>query len=319
MSKDRFSGQEPFAFAYRDDLHTLPDFVRDAEVDLHGTFADDRRDGFGEVYYGMPGKGILRIDSDLKSQELIKLPNNLAPLNFHSTELGTIEGKERLFLSANGDEMVAVITLEGEIDFILPRPEFEAYQDEEAPFNPTDSVLVGNTLYVADGYGSNYISTADVISQSWTETFGGKAEFPEENGKFSTAHGLDRSPVRLDRLVIADRPSARIQEHGFNGHFHHSHSLPSGAWPCGIDHIKHQDRWLAVVGSLNDPEEGRPAPIYLLDGTTYEVLSTIRPKDELGVGLAQHLHNVAFHVAQGRLYLICQAWNPGYYFVLEQV
>ena len=319
MSKDRISGQEPFAFAYREDLHALPDNVRDAEVDLHGTFADDRREGSGEVYYGMPGKGILRIDSDLKSQELIRLPENLAPLNFHSTELGSFDGKERLFLSAEGDEMVAVISLEGEIDFILPRPEFEVYRDEEARFAPTDSVLVGTTLYVADGYGSNYISTADVISQKWTDNFGGKAEYPEQDGKFSTAHGLDVSPVRPDRLVIADRPSARIQEHGLNGHFHHSHGLPGGAWPCGIDHINFQGRWLAVVGSLKDPEEGRPAPIYLLDGITYEVLSTIRPKDELGVDLAQHLHNVVFHVDKERLYLVCQAWNPGYYFVLEQV
>ena len=74
-----------------------------------------------------------------------------------------------------------------------------------------------------------------------------------------------------------------------------------------------------MVGSLKDPEEGRPAPIYLLDGITYEVLSTIRPKDELGGDLAQHLHNVVFHVDKEHLYLVCQAWNPGYYFVLEQV
>ncbi len=65
--------------------------------------------------------------------------------------------------------------------------------------------------------------------------------------------------------------------------------------------------------------EGRPAPIYILDGETYEVLSTIRPKEELGVELTQHLHNVIWHVHEDRLYLVCQSWNPGYYFVLEAV
>ena len=64
--------------------------------------------------------------------------------------------------------------------------------------------------------------------------------------------------------------------------------------------------------------QGRPAPIYILDGSTFEVLSTIRPKEDLGLEPVQHLHNVVWHVEGGQLYLVCQAWNPGYYFVLQQ-
>jgi hypothetical protein len=48
-------------------------------------------------------------------------------------------------------------------------------------------------------------------------------------------------------------------------------------------------------------------------------LSTIRPKEELGVEEAQHLHNVVLHIDDGQLYLVCQAWNPGRYFVLQKV
>ena len=40
--------------------------------------------------------------------------------------------------------MVAVIDLEGNVDFVLPRPEFEAYADPEAPYRPTDTELVGD-------------------------------------------------------------------------------------------------------------------------------------------------------------------------------
>ncbi len=119
--------------------------------------------------------------------------------------------------------------------------------------------------------------------------------------------------------MIADRPNARIQHHGLDGHFLASHKLPAGAWPCGSDFIEHEGRGYAVVGSLRDPVEGRPAPIYILDADTYEVLSTIRPKEELGIELAQHLHNVVWYAHGGQLYLLCQSWNPGYYFVLERI
>ena len=40
-------------------------------------------------------------------------------------------------------------------------------------------------------------------------------------------------------------------------------------------------------------------------------------REDLGIELADHMHNVAWHVHDGRLHLMCQAWNPGYYFVLE--
>jgi hypothetical protein len=309
------SGEAPFEFVYRDDLHVLPGDALAYEVNLHGMFAADRRSGY--LYYGMPGCGILRIDPDLKRQEVIPLPEKLLPMNFHSARIGSIGGAPRLFLPANNDALVAVLTLDGALDFILSRPEFEQYRVKDAPFAPTDTVLVEQRLYVADGYGSNYITSADVNTRKWTGIFGGKTEDPQENGKFATAHGINLHHQDHHRLVIADRPSARIQEHGLDGEYLASHTLPPGAWPCGIDFIRWEGRWLAAIGSLVDPLKDRPAPVYVLDAETYEVLSTIRPKEELGLEPVQHLHNVVWHVHAGQLYLVCQAWNPGYYFVLE--
>jgi hypothetical protein len=37
------------------------------------------------------------------------------------------------------------------------------------------------------------------------------------------------------------------------------------------------------------------------------------------VELADHIHNATWYEYNGQLYLICQAWNPGYHFVLELV
>jgi len=319
MSTQKQSGTTPYSFVYRDDLHRLPQIAHEYEVDLHGGFATDTRAGMGHIYYGMPGCGILRIDPDLQTQELIQLPDKLTPMNFHSTTIGEFDGKWRLFLPANNDEMVAVVSLDGELDYVLSRPEFEAYQPADAPYRPTDTALVDNELFIADGYGSNYISSADVRTQEWKSIFGGKTDDPTENGKFATAHGIHVHHHHQHHLVISDRPSSRIQEHGTDGAFHHSHALPSGSWPCGFNTVYHDGRWLGVIGSLRDPIENRPAPIYIVDADTFEVLSTIRPKEDLGIELVQHLHNVIPHVYNDNLYLVCQAWNPGFYFVLERV
>lgn len=310
------SGNPPFEFIHREDLHHLPGSVLASEVNLHGGFAADRRAGFGQRYYGMPACGILRIDPDLQRQELIGLPEKLRPMNFHSTRLGQIGGAWRLFLPSNSDALVAVVDLHGKLDFLLTKPEFDEYQAEEAKFAPTDTVLVDHDLFVADGYGSNYISKADVNRQKWTGIFGGKTDDPTENGKFGTAHGI-QAHAGHQHLIIADRPHSRIQVHGLEGEFVASHTLPKGSWPCGTDFIEWQGRKLAVIGSLFDPVKDRPAPIYITDADTFEVLSTIRPKEELGIDAVQHLHNVVWQVSHERLYLVCQSWNPGLYFVLE--
>ena len=318
MSPDKLSGQEPFVFTPREDLYGIPSAARDHEANLHGGFAVDARYGYGQIYYGMPGCGIMRIDADLQRQNVIDLPDELVPLNFHSTEIGEYDGNWRLFVSANDDEMVVVLSLEGEVEFTLPRPVFDEYQAQEVPYAPTDTVLIGNQLYIADGYGSNYITSVDVNTRQWTGIFGGKSDDPEENGTFTTAHGINFNPIH-HHLDIADRPNSRIQAHGRYGRFVASHKLPSGAYLCGISYFEYQGRWYAVIGCLRDPEDGRPAPIYIIDAQTYELLSTIRPKEDLGIELAQQLHNVVLHSYDGQLYLVCQAWNPGHYFVLQRV
>jgi hypothetical protein len=310
------SGQEPFVFIHREDLSKLPAAVKDHEVNLHGGFAIDQLSG-GQIYYGMPGCGIMRVEPDLQKQDIISLPDDLTSLNFHGTKIGIFDGSRRLFLTANNDEMVVILTLDGEVDFILPRPIFDEYQPKPAVYKPTDSVLVGDQLYISDGYGSNFIVSADIKTRQWSHIFGGKTENPNEDGKFSTAHGINLNPVH-GQLDIADRPNSRMQIHSLDGNFLSSHKLPSGAFLCGISYMEYRSKWYGVIACLRDPDENRPAPIYIIDAENYELLSTIRPKEELGVELAQHLHNVVLHMHDGQIYLICQAWDPGHYFILQK-
>jgi hypothetical protein len=313
----RKSGQPPFAFTYRDDLRNLPATALENESKLHGGFAIDPRAGFGHLYYGMAGCGLLRISPDLTTQEIIELPPQFQGVNFHSTKIGTVEGQPRLFLPANNNEMVAIVTLDGDVKATLTRPEFEEYQAADVLFKPTDTVQVEDQLIVADGYGANYISTADLRSQEWVSHFGGKTDDPNHHGRFGTAHGISLTPHH-HHLAIADRPHSRIAITTPTGEWVGSHGLPAGSRPCGINFTEWQNQWYAVIGSLDDPEKGRPAPIYILDAD-YHLISTIRPKEDLGIEQADHIHNTIWVQHNGKLYLVCQAWNPGRFFVLEQV
>ena len=107
------------------------------------------------------------------------------------------------------------------------RPEFDEYQDASAPFNPTDTAIVHNHLYVADGYGSNYITKADLTTRQWTDIFAGKTSDPNAPGLFGTAHGLNPAPDG-HHLSIAVRPHARFEHFTFDGHFKSSYSIPAG-------------------------------------------------------------------------------------------
>ena len=317
MASTARSGQGGFEFSHRPDLRVLPKSSGKCEVDLHGGFAVDKRPGQGEVYYGMPGCGVIRVSADLTTHEILDIPPALRLTNFHGTKLGDFDGSPRLFLAANGEGAVHVLTLDGDLEVTLSRPELREYADDGVVYVPTDTVpRPGNRLIVADGYGSNFISTVDVAQQRWLSAFGGKTQDATEHGKFGTAHGINPLPGK-DRLIIADRPHSRLEVQTFEGKFEASYSLPSGSRPCGIDFIEWQGRQLAVVGSLDDPDPNRPAPIYVLDGDTFEVLSTIRPKVELGLELVDHLHNVVWHIVDGELHIVCQAWKPGFYFVLR--
>jgi hypothetical protein len=68
---------------------------------------------------------------------------------------------------------------------------------------------------------------------------------------------------------------------------------------------------------LDGPDTSKGAPIYLLEND--HLISTILPKDELGLTNFKHVHNAVLRQQGDKLYIIAQAWNPGDFAVLEQV
>ncbi len=310
------SGTAPFQFQHRPDLHTLPTSTVAQEVDLHGTVTADRASG--EMVYSVRGHGLVRIASDMLTQTVIDLPPDVQPHNIHSTRLTTINDQQRLILAANDAERVAAVTLSGAPDFTLGRPKVPPYDDPSVPYKPTDTLVIGETLYLTDGYGAQAITRYDLSKRDWVDSFGSKNTDEAVNGQFGTAHGIAMAPDGK-HLIIADRWHSRIQVHTLGGAYVRTHALPDGAWPCFVEFIEWQGQSLALIPNLYDPNRERPAPIYIAAGTTFEILSTVRPKEDLGIEAAQRIHHAGWHIHDGKLYLICQSWNPGAFFVLEQV
>jgi hypothetical protein len=172
--------------------------------------------------------------------------------------------------------------------------------------------------YVTTGYSKlDFVLTARILRTNpfeaiWNDlAFGGKGEGP---GQFGTAHGITVPPGKK-RLDISDRPNSRIERFTRFGQYLSSLKMPAGSLPCDINYL---DRY-AVVASLDgpDPNPNRGAPIYILEDD--KLISTIMPKEDLGLQNFQHNHNAVLRKIGNKFYIIVQAWNPGDFAILEQV
>ena len=135
----------------------------------------------------------------------------------HGMTLSHEGDREYLYLSHLGRHEVLKTTLEGEVIWTLPYPATSGLYESPDQYKPT-GVAVGpdGSIYVADGYGLNWIHQFDP-GRAYVRSFGGPGSEP---GKFHTCHG-----ITLDRrtdpptLIIADRENHRLQRFDLQGEF----------------------------------------------------------------------------------------------------
>lgn len=327
---DAISGQGAMRFRVLYTSDRLPERAREVLVSAHGGFAVDRRPGRGEVYFALPGAGILRVSADLESIDLLETEPDVRDTNLHNTTLWEdSNGTPYLSFPANDAGRVFTTTLSGELVHTLEPPTGEhdlghrtvnEYFRGGGAFVPTDVDQLSGWFYVTTGYSDlDWVLTArihgaDRLDIGWHDlAFGGRGTGP---GQFGTGHGVtvveadERESARID---IADRPHAEIDRFTPDGKYLSTVRLPEGAFPCDIDYLD----GYAVVGALHGPDREKGAPVYVLEGD--RVVSVIMPKEELGLEGFQHIHNSVMTRLGERYYILVQAWNPGDFAVLEQV
>lgn len=317
-------GKYQFKVAYRGSH--LPQEAQAVLEKAHGGFAIDRRDGHGEVYFALPGAGIIQVSSDLSATRMLATGEEMKPHNMHNATIWYDEaGGAHLSFPGNGSATVYTTDLAGRIEHQLTTPDGMSdlghpaatqYFYGKGNFVPTDVEKLGSLLYVATGYSQlDYVVTAKIesvspLKMSWYDlAFGGKGSGA---GQFGTGHGIT-VPAGTQRVDVADRPNAEIDRFTRHGQYISTLKLPLGSFPCDVDYLGD----LGVVGALHGPDRPLGAPIYILEDD--KLVSTILPKAELGLENFQHVHNAVLHRANGKLYVIAQAWNPGDFAILEQV
>ena len=319
------SGQGKLRFRVLYTSNHLPAEAQSVLKGAHGGFAIDTRPGKGETYFSLKGAGILQIGADLKSVRLLKTAAAMKDTNLHnSTIMYTPEGKPYLMFPGNEAGRVFVTGLDGELVHTLPPPEPGAdlghpiandYFRGRGNFVPTDVEYLDGLMYITTGYSNlDFVLTARVTSMSpfhavWHDlAFGGRGTGP---GQFGTGHGIT-VPPGTRRIDVADRPNSEIDRFTRYGQYLSTLRMPLGSFPCDIQYLGKY----AVVGSLHGPDRSKGAPIYILEND--QVVSTIMPKEDLGLANFQHIHNAVMREIGGKLYVIAQAWNPGDFVILEQ-
>lgn len=312
---DSFTGEGDLRFRYRPDLSELPEEIAKGIVRAHGGFA---KTPSGEVYFGLEGTGLVRVSADLRTKSLVGGDPTLTGGALHNTTYLPRDGG-LLVLPDPMRGQVFTTRLNGELVATLGRPRVnDYYRNAENGFAPTDSDLASDgKLYVCDGYSEGkFVLTADVGAEEYdSRHFGGiVAGEGRQEGRFSTNHGVTFDPTD-ETLLIADRERQWVQRVTLAGQFVEGLDT-AGANPCDVDFVEHGGERLMVVGCLVGPND-TPGVVQLLrDG---EVVSTLRPKLDLGLAEFQHIHNAVGVVVDGKLYVLCYGWNPGCYAALEHV
>ena len=164
----------------------------------------------------------------------------------HGLTLHNENGEDFLYISDNSRHEVIKTTLKGQVVQVFPYPKESGKYASKELYVPTETAIAGNgDLYVADGYGEQYImhynAKGDLLN-----IFGGKGE---EDHLFNNAHGicLDKRDAANPSLLITARMQNKLKRFSLKGEYLDSIDLP-GAFICRPV-IKGDTIYLATIWS----------------------------------------------------------------------
>ena len=231
----------------------------------------------------------------------------------HGLTLHDENGEEFLYIADNNRHEVIKTRLNGEVIMTLGYPKETGKYPNKESYIPTETAIASNgDIYVADGYGMQYIIHYDAKG-NLKNIFGGKGP---SSSHFGNAHGIcidNRSSIE-DVLLITDRMCNTLKRFRMDGTYLSSIHLP-GAYICRPV-LSNQHIYLATIWSddgssntgfisiLNEQNKlisapGGRAPKYD-SGTLQKMYQTL--------DVFKHPHDVC--VDKNEDLYVCQ-WNAG--------
>jgi len=147
----------------------------------------------------------------------------------HGLTLKNEGGTDYLYITDTELQQVMKTTISGREVMKIENPRLKDSQGNERPFLPTETAIAENgDIYVADGYGSQFIYVYDQSGNLKFE-FGGPGEAEDQ---FHNAHGVaidERS--NEPKLLITAREKNQLKYFGMDGSYLSTVDLP-GAYIC---------------------------------------------------------------------------------------
>ncbi len=146
-----------------------------------------------------------------------KFVRAFGPTKIHGLEIREENGAEVIYAARPSEHEVIKLKMDGTQEWAIKFPAEAGIYKEEKNFNPC-AVTVGpdGSIFVADGYGANYILKFDK-DRKFVKAFGGPGE---EEGHFNTCHGIALDPRgEKPLLLVCNRNSNRIEHWDLDGNF----------------------------------------------------------------------------------------------------
>jgi sugar lactone lactonase YvrE len=164
-----------------------------------------------------------------KSGKLIEVWGTDYP-GAHGLTLSKENGEDFLFIADNARHEVIKTTIDGRVVLTLPYPAESGKYEKAEQYVPTETTVAPNgDIYVADGYGQQYIMHYDARGKL-LNVFGGRGE---GDAHFDNAHGitLDTRAAGEPTLLITARQRNQLKRFSLAGELLAVYDLP-GAFIC---------------------------------------------------------------------------------------
>jgi len=141
----------------------------------------------------------------------------VGPSHIHALEIRREKGVEYIYAARPSNHEVVKLSLSGERIWTLEYPKESGLYKDAKGFNPCAvTVTPDGSIFVADGYGSNYVLKFDK-DRKFIKAFGGPGE---AEGKFKTCHGIAFDGRYSKPLIlVCNRNNNRVEHWDLDGNF----------------------------------------------------------------------------------------------------
>ena len=167
----------------------------------------------------------------------------------HGFTLFNENGTDTLFICDNNRHQVIKTTIDGRVLLTLDYPKETGMYTKPDEYVPTETAIAANgDIYVADGYGKDFIIQYDLHGK-YIRHFGGRGK---EDKHLQNAHGvcIDARNSKNPTLIVCSREQNSFKRFSMEGVYIETISLP-GAWVCRPV-IKGDYLYAAVLQSNNN-------------------------------------------------------------------